>query len=177
VRSSALLLGLAAFLALSPEAQAQTWRRFVYEQAGFTVQFPAEPAVTPVEYRTASGQAVPATRYGVRQDGLVLSVLVADLSKLSVDRNSALADAVKKVGESGTVTLDVEERIDFEHGRELSVNGNDGSRSKMAIFFKDGRLYELSGTALPPNADGGTGPAIRFQQSLQFIPGEEYPRP
>ncbi len=50
----------------------------------------------------------------------------------------------------------------------MSVNGSDGSRSAVAIFFVNKHLYTLVGEALPPDAIQRSGDSVRFQESLQF---------
>jgi hypothetical protein len=51
-------------------------------------------------------------------------------------------------------------------GRQMSVLGADGSRSSVAMFYYEGRLYQIEGKSLPPG--NATADAIRFQQSLIF---------
>jgi hypothetical protein len=45
---------------------------------------------------------------------------------------------------------------------------SDGSHSSAAVFYLNGRLYEIEGKVLPPESDAL---AIRFQQSLVFMRG------
>jgi hypothetical protein len=52
------------------------------------------------------------------------------------------------------------------YGRQLSIQAADGSRSSVALFYHDKRLYQIEGKALPPG--NSTSEAIRFQQSLVF---------
>jgi hypothetical protein len=49
----------------------------------------------------------------------------------------------------------------------LSIAGRDGSRSSIAVFYYQRRLYQIQGVALPSGGDA-TADAIRFQQSLVF---------
>ena len=71
--------------------------------------------------------------------------------------------------ESGNIGVDVRERINGQFGHELNLANKDGSASTMAIFFANHRLYKLEAKVLPPNPQSGSGDAVRFQQSLQFI--------
>ena len=54
------------------------------------------------------------------------------------------------------------------YGRQLSIKGADGSHSSVAVFFANGRLYQIEGKVLPAGSDAA---AIRFQQSLVFTSG------
>jgi hypothetical protein len=58
-------------------------------------------------------------------------------------------------------------------GRQLSILGADGSRSSVALFYHDGRLYQIEGRSLPPG--NATSDAIRFQQSLIFTEASNGP--
>jgi hypothetical protein len=51
-------------------------------------------------------------------------------------------------------------------GRQLSIQAPDGSRSSVAVFYHNQRLYQIEGKALA--AGTATADAIRFQQSLVF---------
>ena len=51
-------------------------------------------------------------------------------------------------------------------GRQLSILRADGSRSSVALFYYEGRLYQIEGKSLA--AGNGTADAIRFQHSLIF---------
>ena len=163
-----LMFALAAALAGAP-AHAQSWETYSYPEAQFAVHFPAKPAVTKGAYATTTGVSVPATIYSVRHENVVYRMTIADFSKTTIDAPAGISDAVKAWGRRGEVKLDVEARINRQWGRELSVVGKDGSRSMAAIFFFGGKLYELDGMALPPNADRSGGRLIRFQQSLAFM--------
>ncbi len=164
---AATLLILA--LAMAPAAAtAQDWKAYPYPSPGFSVQFPAPPTVEQDTFRTAAGAALPMTRYLVRQDGIVFSVEVVDYSGAQADKLATIAEAEKSFGASGKVTVAIDARINREFGRELSVAGDDGSRSTVAIFFVSQHLVELVAKALPPNPLAKSADAIQFQQSLQF---------
>lgn len=150
-------------------AAAQEWKVYQYPEPGFAVQFPAPPAVEKGTFRTATGLSLPMTRYEARQDRVIYTVKVVDFSSANEDGMTAIAETEKSFGASGKVTVAIDARVNREFGRELSVNGTDGSRSAVAIFFANKHLYVLVGESLPPNAISRSGDAIRFQQSLQFI--------
>ena len=164
-----LLAACAVLLAAPSLAGAQTWEEHRYSEAGFAVQFPAEPKATSVTYRTATGMTAPATAYTATLENVIYAVTVADVSKLSMDDDVAVEDAIKALGAMGEITVDVTERINRRYGHELGVNGKDGSRAAASVFAFDHRLYLLFAQAMPPNAAAGSGKISRFQQSLQFL--------
>jgi hypothetical protein len=161
IAMSALLMPVAAV--------AQEWKAYPYPDPGFAIQFPVAPTVEKSTFRTSAGVSLPMTRYTVRQDRIIYTLNVIDYSTTSADATSTIAETEKSFGTSGKVTVAIDARVNRAFGRELSVNGTDGSRSAIAIFFVNKHLYTLIGQALPPNAIEKSGDTIRFQESLQFI--------
>jgi len=166
-RAAALLI---LALTMAPAAAlAQDWKAYAYPSPGFAVQFPAPPSVEQDTFKTAAGGALPMTRYVLRQDGIVYSVEVIDYPTNLPDGLSVIAEAERRFGTQGKVTVAIDARINREFGRELSVVGDDGSRSTVAIFFVSRHLVELVAKALPPNPLARSADANQFQQSLQFV--------
>ena len=160
---------LAAWLTPVVAADIQEWKSYPYPDAGFAVQFPAPPTVEKSTFRTSAGVSLPMTRYTVRQERSLYTLSVVDFSTTSADAMSTIAEAEKSFGTSGKVTVALDARVNRAYGRELSINGTNGSRSSIAIFFVNKHLFTLIGESLPPNAIERSGDAIRFQESLQFI--------
>ena len=171
-------LALAALLCSAAPAWAAGWAQHRYDADGFAVQTPVEPVVTRGQFKPPTGAPVPQTTYTAQDDGVVYSVAVADFSGTAMGKDTALDLGVKALGAEGQVTVDVTERIDAQYGRDLKIANRDGSQSTAAVFFVNNRLYQLAGKALPPDPKVGSGRAIRFQQSLEFINlGAEARRP
>jgi hypothetical protein len=158
----------AALLAPLP-AGAQTWQNYDYADTGFAVHFPAPPATTKGVYRTTTGVSAPSAVYSVRQDNVIYTVTVADFSQTTLEKDPAIADAIKSFGANGEIKVDVDARISTQFGHELTVANKDGSRSTVAIFFFNHHLYQLEGRALPPDPATRSSSLIRFQQSLQLF--------
>lgn len=157
---------IAALFALSSPASAQSWKEYSYPDFAFTVSFPAEPKTETTTYTTGDGQAVPAQVYSVTEATGTFKMTVVDLSKAGLDDAAVIDHAVKALGESGEVKVNIPARVGRVFGRQLSILGADGSRSSVAMFYYEGRLYQIDGTSLPPG--NATSDAIRFQQSLIF---------
>jgi hypothetical protein len=162
-------LGLACAAWLAAAAPALAWDIFTFPDAKFAAQFPAEPQTGPATYRTTTGLEAPAQRWWTKDGNVAYSVTLVDFSGTALDKDAAIADAVKAFGQDGEVLVDVEARINAEWGRELSVNRRDGGHDIVAIFFFDSHLYVLNGRAAPPDPTAATANLIRFQQSLNFM--------
>lgn len=156
-------------LLLPAAAGAQDWKAYSYPDPGFTVQFPADPTVERGTVKTPTGIALPVTRYTVHQDHVVYAVSVVDYSTTNADSLSTIAQTERRLGTTGKVTAATGARVNRSFGRNLSIEGPDGSRSAAAIFFVDRHLYTVIGTALPPLAGERSDAAIRFRRSLQFV--------
>lgn len=156
-----------ALLLFGSPADAQTWREYRY--SGFAVQFPAEPVIESGTYATAEGTSGEARIYTARQDGALYRVTVADLSRSRVNEDQALSEAIGHLTASSEVVVDVPHRVNRVLGRQLSIVGHDGSRTAIALFYRNRRLYLIEGTILPTNDDMMSSDGVRFQQSLRFI--------
>ena len=153
-----------AFVASGP-ALAQSWQEHAYPEYAFAMALPAAPQIETRTLEVAAGRSVPARVYSVRQDNVILTMTVADLAGTNLQENEVIDHAVKSLFARGKVVENLPHRIYRIYGRQLSVEGSDGSHTHAAIFHYKDRLYRIEGTVLP----GGTEfEAVRFQQSLTF---------
>ena len=155
---------LAAFVVSAPAA-AQTWKEYNYPDYAFSVSFPVAPQIQTTSFQAADGRSVPARVYTARQNNGVFKVTVADLANTGLQENAVIDHAVKMLSQGNQVTVDFPHRIYQVYGRQLSLVGADGSRSTVAVFDTNGRLYQIEAKILPGGADTDL---IRFQQSLIF---------
>ena len=162
-----IVFALAACVAACPAA-AQSWKEYAYPAYAFTVAFPAEPQIETTTYQVADGRSVEARIYSVRQNNGVFKVTVAELANTGLEEGAVIDHAIKMLSEGGEVKLNFPHRIYRVYGRQLSVLGADGSRSTVAVFDHNSRLYQIEGKALP---GGDATDVIRFQQSLVFTDG------
>ena len=167
---------LALFAAGGPAA-AQSWKEYSYPDYAFTVSFPAEPKIETTTYPAADGGSVSARVYSVRQDTGEFRMTVADLSNAGLEESVVIDNAIKTLSQGGELKINIPARVSRVFGRQLSILGQDGSRSSVALFYHEGRLYQIEGKSLP--SGNATADAIRFQQSLIFtdnssnrVPGE-----
>ena len=92
---------------------------------------------------------------------------VVDLSEVQTEEKAVIDYAIRTLAQGGEIKLDIPHRISRVYGRQLSIAGQDGSHSSIAVFYYQKRLYQIQGLALPSGEDA-TAEAIRFQQSLVF---------
>ena len=162
-----IAFALAAFVASGPAA-AQSWQEYSYPAYSFTVAFPADPQIESTTYKLADGRSVEAHVYSVRQNDSVFTVTVAELANTGVEESAVIDHAIKTLSAGGEVKIDIPHRVYQVYGRQLSIAGADGSRSTVALFDFNGRLYQIEGKALP---GGNPLDMLRFQQSLVFTGG------
>src|SRR5580704_11027185 len=155
---------LAAFVVSGPAA-AQTWQEYSYPENSFSLMFPAAPQIETTTYQVTDARSVPARVYSVRQNNGVFKVTVADLANTGLQESAVIDHAVKMLSQGGEVKVDFPHRIYQVYGRQLSIVGADGSRSTVAVFDTNGRLYQIEAKVLP---GGNDTDLIRFQQSLVF---------
>jgi hypothetical protein len=159
---------LLAALTAPAAAHAQGWTSFPYPDDGFAVQFPAQPTVAATTVSTPAKLAGPARVISLKDEAVTYTVTVIDLSGSAIAQPEAIGEAEKALGAKGVVKTALDARINQQFGRELSIDEADGGKLVAAIFFANHKLYELTGVAAPPNAQGASSSLIRFQQSLQF---------
>jgi hypothetical protein len=163
-----LIIGVFAMLVTVAAAGAQSWQEYAYPAYSFGVAFPAEPKVETTTYPAPDGRAAQAHVFSVTQDDAVFKMTVADLP--GMQENVVIDHAVKTLARGGEIKLDIPARVARVYGRQLSIAGADGTRSSVAIFYHQGRLYQIEGKAISGNEAASY--AIRFQQSLIFTGGE-----
>jgi hypothetical protein len=162
---------LATFVAAAPAA-AQGWKEYSYPDYAFSVAFPANPQVDTTTYQIADNRWVPARIYSVRQANVVFSMIVAELKGTNFDENAVVDHAIKMLSQNATVRLNIPARIYRGYGRQLTVEGADGSRSMVQLFDHNGRLYQIEAKALPgQNVSNPQSDVVRFHQSLDFTDG------
>jgi hypothetical protein len=162
-----IAFAVAVFVVNGPAA-AQSWQEYSYPEYAFSVAFPANPKVEMTTYEIADGRSIPARVYSARQDKGQFKMTVADLANSGLDEKAVIDHAVKTLSQGATVKVNIPARIYQVYGRQLTVEGADGSRSMVAIFDIMGRLYQIEAKA---PAGGNEFELTRFQQSLVFERG------
>jgi hypothetical protein len=162
MRSIPLILAAFAFGA---PAVAQSWEEYSYPEYAISVAFPASPQIETTTYQITDGRSVPARVYSVRQDKGEFEMTVAELANTGLGEKAVIDHAIKSLTQDATVKVNVPARIYRVYGRQLTIDGADGSRSMVAIFALMGRLFQIQ-AKVPPG--GNEFELTRFQQSLVF---------
>jgi len=160
---------VAVFFAAGPAA-AQNWQEYSYPDYSFRVAFPADPQIETTTFQVADDRSVEAHVYSVHQDNSVLKITVAELADTGLAESAVIDHAIKTLSEGSEVKVNIPHRINRVYGRQLSILGADRSRSTVAVFDYNGRLYQIEGKSLSTGNDA-TADAIRFAQSLIFTGG------
>ena len=162
---------LATFVASAPAA-AQGWEEYSYPDYAFSVAFPANPQVDTTTYQIADNRSVPARIYSVRQANVVFSMIVAELKGTNLEESAVVDHAIKMLSQNARVRLNIPARIYRVYGRQLTLEGADGSRSMVQLFDHNDRLYQIEAKALPDqNVSNPQSDVARFHQPLDFTDG------
>ena len=169
----ATFLLLVTVPAAAPQpAPAQGWEEYSYPDYAFSVAFPANPQVDTTTYQIADNRSVPARIYSVRQANVAFSMIVAELEGTNFEENAVVDHAIKMLSQNATVRLNIPARIYRVYGRQLTLEGADGSRSMVQLFDHNDRLYQIEAKALPDqNVSNPQSDVVRFHQSLDFTDG------
>ena len=184
------LVPVAVILGLSAPAAAQGWFGYTSQIDKFTVNFPADPEITEIEYPSEYGAVFPGRIYAVKSGDNVYKVTVIDYRDAEAIHlartNSTEADSPERYDyarvdvlasvayaatnyrkRGGEVTYDAWGHIDRVPGLQLQLTNADGSRTYAGIYLHERQLYIVDAT-VPATAP----PQGHFQQSLGFIDDE-----
>lgn len=177
----------AVILCMAAPAVAQEWVEYSSRQDLFTVNFPVQPAVRDITYATEFGITLPARVYTAENRSGRYAVTVVDYTvaerihterakgcqgypdtctnRTNNDLRGALDYAVSPfLQRDAKVTYYAFADTDRVEGRRIQLANADRSRTFVAIYMHDNRLYILEGT-VPPDLP----PPAQFQQSLGFF--------
>ncbi len=177
----------ALILCLAAPALAQEWIEYYSRADSFLVNFPKQPTVTTVDYKTEFGATLPAHVHTSIDGASKFSVTMVDYSniqKVHADRlkgcdkypdqctnpsDNELRGAIdyaasKYILGPGKVTYFAYAASDRVTGKRVQLTNPDKTRTFVAIYMIRNRLYIFDGT-VPPT---GPPPAL-FQQSVGFL--------
>ena len=177
----------ALILFMSGPSIAQDWIEYSSRADFFTVNFPAQPKVQDITYRTEFGLDLPGRVHSYEDGKYRYAVTVVDYAsvrKIHADRvegctaypdmcgNPYVAElrgaidyaAWGFIKRDGRVTYYAYANNDRVEGRRLQLTNPDRSQTFVAIHMLENRLYILEGTV-----PAGAPPPGLFQQSLGFL--------
>jgi hypothetical protein len=110
--------------------------------------------------------------YSVRQGNVVFKMTVAELKGTNLEESAVIDHAIKMLSQGATVRVNIPARIYRVYGRQLTVEGADGSRSMVQLFDYKKRFYQVEAKALAGENDSNPqSDVVRFHQSLTFTDG------
>ena len=162
----------AVLFASAGDAADGGWQEFSYPEAGFAARYPDRPKLDIRDYKTAQIPAgvVKERVYSIDSGGVVYAVQIADFTRTRAQKDRTIDEAAKNLIALGKVTHDVSGRIDWNYGREIRVEDNDGTSYTDAIFFIDNQLYQIKVTYPAVNTDPAGSSGIHFfQQAFRLL--------
>jgi len=166
-RVSAALV-LAVVLASAAAGQAG-WKEYEFRRDGFTARYPGEPVLTEHNYDTRLASSVTERVYSSESEGVVYAVAVADFGGARLIGDQAIDEAADRLMAMGRLTHDVSARLNWNYGRELRVEGADGTSYTDAIFLIGDKLLQLK-VIYPVHADAAGSAGIHyFQQAVRLL--------
>jgi len=166
------VVGAAVLFCGAALASESGWQEFSYPEAGFAAQYPGQPTLEQRDYKTVMHPegVVRERSYAFNSGGVVYEVKVADFGMAHPDQERAIDEAAKNLIAQGKVTHDVSGRIDFHYGREIRVEDAKGTSYTDAIFFIEGKLYQIEVTYPAMNTDPNGSSGIHFfQQAFRLL--------
>lgn len=150
-----------------PPSFPDNWAINNYPEYGFSIRFPAVPQTALGTYRSYEGVIVPANRYWVRSGGTLYRLTVAHLFETEADTGDVVDKAANIWRAQGKVLADDWVAISGgQCGRELTVQADDGTTSRVTIYFPSSqhRLYVIETAQKGDSADAEDD--RRFRSSL-----------
>jgi len=160
------LFSAGVILLLAAPSFAQEWIEYVDRAERFQINFPGQPTVKDISYKTESGETVPAKAYTAKEGPATYTITVVNYKDAEAgDYRGSMAWAAwnfRKRG--GQVTYDAYAQSDRIEGHMLQITNPDKSRSYIGIHPHMRRLYVMEATApadYPPPSD--------FPQTISFL--------
>lgn len=161
---------VAAFL--STAVSAQVWEEFVSREDFFQVNFPGEPTVNQIQYKTVKGTMLPAKVFTASAPAG--SITAGTYRVTVVDYNTAqgeLGDAIEQARQAmlakGTAKYDGRENLDMHRSWRVTVENQNARILGEILIAANNRVYIVEGET-PLNVP----PAAQFQASIQVLNNE-----
>ena len=164
------VLLLAATISAGMAGAQAGWKEYSFPKDGFAARYPGEPVTEQHPYETRFGASITERVYSYESGGVVYAVAVADFGAARPGTDAAIDEAANRLIATGRLTHDVSARLDWNYGRELRVEGQDGTSYTDAIFLIDNKLYQLKVTYPARNSDPAGSSGIHyFQQAVRLL--------
>ena len=167
---------------------AQDWIEYKNLESRFAINAPGEPKAEKIQWKSEYDSIFPGTVYRWQQGPNRYSVTVIDYSdseaiytanhhsedfqnaaywQIDILGSMAYAATQYRQRPGVKVTFDAFHYINLVTGHHLQLTNPDQSRTYVAIYLHENRLYILDATVAK-----GMPPPIMFQQSVEFLDAE-----
>jgi hypothetical protein len=185
------LVPAAILLFVAPPVSAQEWVEYISQQDSFSINFPTEPEIRDVKYKSEYGVELPSRIYKSMDGKSQYLVTVVDYSNVrqihaerlkncdaaypnlcgnpsDAELRGAIDFALWNFIQKGSKFTDYAYyNADRIEGRRLQLLNADGSKTFGAIHLHQNRLYIYEGTV-----PAGAPPPGLFQQSIGWVDKE-----
>ena len=181
---------IAAALSLTLAEPTLAWIDYQSQTDHFSINFPDEPEIREIEYRSEQGLMLPARVYSHDDGTSRYVVTVVDFANTEAKHDAGLASCRARLGDGDSCNnpWDTELRgaivhaswnlmrnaaevthfsyhfTDLVEGHQIQLTNEDESRTFAAVYMHENRLYIMEGTVPAGYPEPGL-----FQQSLGFI--------
>jgi len=166
MRLSRIIPAALILLVGGASAFAQEWIEYVDRKEFFQINFPGQPTVKDISYKTESGETVPAKVYTAKEGPATYTLTVVNYKNAEGGdyRGSTAWAAWNFRKRGGVVTYDAYAQTDRIIGHQLQLTNPDKSRSYIGIHPNMRRLYIMEASA-PPDYP----PPSDFPQTISLL--------
>lgn len=156
-------------MCVSSAVYAQAWSEYVNRQEFFTVNFPGDPTVKEIPYKTEKGTNLKAKVFtATAPAGSITAgryaMTVVDYSSAPAELSTAIAEAAKAYRAKGTPTYDEPGNVDRIKTQRQTVETSNMTYIMTEILVHGTRLYIVEAeTAMD------VPPPAQFQASVQIL--------
>ena len=162
-------MAAAVAVCLSSAVYAQAWSEYVNREEFFTVNFPGDPKVTEIPYKTEKGTALKAKVFtATAPEGSITAgryaMTVVDYSPAQGELSTAIAEAAKVYRAKGTPKYDDTGNVDRIKTQRQTIETPNMTYLMTEILVHGTRLYIVeaeTAMSVPPPA--------QFQASVQIL--------
>jgi hypothetical protein len=152
-------------LFISSAASAQAWEEYVNRGDFFTVNFPGDPTVQEITYKTAKGTSLPAHVYTAQDAKGRYTMTVVDYNSAPGEVATAVDEAVKTIRAKGTPKYDAVNMLDMHRSWRITVETTDKRRLLGEVLVADNKHLYISQADTALNVP----PPAQFSVSLQIL--------
>src|SRR5579884_590983 len=164
-------LVVAGVILIAAPANAADWKLMPFPDQGFGIESPVPLVKGTGMYQGAVAGRIPTITYTGELNKIRYKVTVIDISSRPAEalnlyeEMEALLELQGKV--IGNDSMGIEPGKARQYGRELVIQGKDGSLRRIGLMYQKGKIYQAEATILPGGDKESFDPE-RFADSIIF---------